>query len=269
METAMSSRLTIATLDATFRREIAEHRLNRFLHVHLSLCALVGLLPLFTPDAAGRSAPAWVLQAVLYCLSLSSMLIGLSAAQGDADEFPMLFTQPVGRAAWLAGKSIALAAVLVTASILTIVPAALISGLTPSLGFVGAAAAGVCVVMSLIGLAIGCWIRDHVRGLLAGLGAWFVLLFGVDLLLLAVSGAAAVQRNPSVWALPLMLNPLSALRVTMLFTFDQTAPAGIGIGTLVGWWLAHGGSWLAGLLSAWIAATFTFAVAGAERRLDP
>src|SRR5215207_6316268 len=106
-----------ATIDAAFRREIAEHRLNRFLHVHLTLCAVVGLLPSFTPDAAARSAPAWVLQAVLYCLSLSSLLLGLSAAQGDADEFPVLFTQPVGRATWLAGKSAALAAILAPASI--------------------------------------------------------------------------------------------------------------------------------------------------------
>ena len=50
-------------LDAVFRREIAEHRLNRFLHVHVTLCAAAGLLPLFTPDAADRSAAAWVLPA--------------------------------------------------------------------------------------------------------------------------------------------------------------------------------------------------------------
>ncbi len=267
METVMFIPLRIATLDATFRREIAEHRLNRFLHVHLSLCTLAGLLPLFTPDAAARSAPAWVLQAVLYCLSLSSLLLGLSAAHGDADEFPVLFTQPVGRASWLAGKGIALAALLGPASILTITPAALTSGLTSSLTFVGSAAAGVCLVLSLLGLAIGCWVRDHVRGLLVALGVWFVLLFGVDLLLLALSGAVLVQQHPSTWVLPLMLNPLSALRVTMLFTLEQTAPAGIGTGSLVGWWLGHGGLWLAGLLSTWTAAMFALAAAGARRRL--
>ncbi len=37
-------------------------------------------------------------------------LLGLSAAHGDADEFPVLFTQPVSRAAWLGGKAAALAA---------------------------------------------------------------------------------------------------------------------------------------------------------------
>ena len=159
----MAATRYIATIDAAFRREFAEHRLNRFLHVHLTLCTVAGLLPLFTPDAAARSASAWVLQAVLYCLSLSSLLLGLSAAQGDADEFPMLFTQPVGRATWLGGKAAALAALLIPASMLTITPAALTSGVTWSLVFVGLAAAGVCLVLALLGLAIGCWVRDHVR----------------------------------------------------------------------------------------------------------
>jgi Cu-processing system permease protein len=267
-ETIMFAPAHIATIDATFRREIAEHRLNRFLHVHLTLCALTGLLPLFTPDAAARSAPAWVLQAVLYCLSLSSLLLGLSAAHGDADEFPVLFTQFSGRATWLAGKGAALAALLGPAVALTIAPAVLTSGLTSSLLFVGAAAAGVCLVLALLGLAIGCWVRDHVRGLLVALGVWFMLLFGVELLLLAISGSPLVQQHANLWALPVMLNPLSALRVTMLFTLERTAPASIGTGMVVGWWLGHGGLWLAGVLAAWGAVTFRIGVAGARRRLD-
>jgi len=264
----MLARIQISTIDASVRRELAEQRLNRFLHVHLTLCAVTGLLPLFTPDAADRSAPAWVLQAVLYCLSLSSLLLGLSAAHGDAEEFPVLFTQPVGRATWLTGKSLALAALIVPASILTIVPAALTNGITPLLLAVGGAAAGVCLSLALLGLAVGFWVRDHVRGLLLALGVWFVLLFGIDLILLALSGSAWVQRHPDLWALPMMLNPLSALRVTMLFSIEQTAPASVGAGPLVGWWIGHAGVWLAGMVTAWTAAMFVLSAAGAQRRLD-
>ena len=258
----------LATIQAAVRRELAEQRLNRFLHVHLTLCAIVGLLPLFTPDAADRSAPAWVLQAVLYCLSLSSLLLGLSGAHGDADEFPVLFTQPVARETWLAGKSPALAALLLPSSILTIAPAALTAGISPVLAFVGAAAAGVCLSMALLGLAVGFWVRDHVRGLLLALGVWFVLLFGIDLLLLAVAGAPSVQAHPDLWALPLMLNPLSALRVTMLFAIERTAPASIGAGRVAGWWLNHSGPWLTGMLLTWTAAAFAVSAAGARRRVD-
>jgi hypothetical protein len=264
----MSTPTWLATIDAAVRRELAEQRLNRFLHVHLTLCAVIGLLPLFTPDAADRSAPAWVLQAVLYCLSLSSLLLGLSAAHGDADEFPVLFTQPVARSTWLAGKSLAIAALLAPASALTVAPAALTSGMTPVLGLVGGAAAGVCLALALLGLAVGFWVRDQVRGLLLALGLWFVLLFGVDLLLLALSGSAWVQQHADAWAFPLMLNPLSALRVTMVFAIERTAPASIGAGPLVGWWLEHTGVWLAGLVGVWTAALFTISAAGARRRLD-
>jgi hypothetical protein len=257
-----------AAFDATLRRELAEHRLNRFLHVHLTLCAVAGLLPLFTPDAAERSVPAWALQAVLYCLSLSALLLGLSAAHGDAEEFPVLFTQPVGRAAWLAGKSAALAALLAPASLLLIAPAVLLDGVTPLLPVVSAAAAGVCVALAMLGLAIGLWVRDNVRGLLVALGVWFTLLCGIDLALLAVAGSGWVQAHPEAWLLPVMLNPLSALRVTMMFVLEGTAAAGVGSGRLVGWWLEHGMLWLAFLLTGWIASSFVLAVLGARRRLD-
>ena len=110
--------------------------------------------------------------------------------------------------------------------------------------------------------------RDHVRGLLIALGAWFVLLFGVDLALLALSGSPFVQQHADAWAAPLMVNPLSALRVTMLFTLERTAPASIGAGPLVGWWLEHGGVWLTAILGAWATAMFGLGVAGARRRLD-
>lgn len=264
----MRARTTLMTVQATFIREMAEHRLNRFLHVHLALCAIAGLLPLFTPDDAARAAPAWALQSVLYCLSLSSLLLGLSAAHGDTEEFPLLFTQPVGRGAWLVGKGLALAALLGPASGLLVLPAAAAAGVTLTLIALAAASAGVCLALALLGLAVGFWVRDQVRGLLLALGLWFGLLFGVDLVLLAIAGAPWVQTHATAWLIPLMVNPLSALRVTMLFSFEGTAPASIGTGRLVSWWLAHGGVWLAMMLTAWIGVAFGLSVAGARRRLD-
>jgi Cu-processing system permease protein len=264
----MTTTTFVATLRATFSREVAEHRLNRFLHVHLALCAVAGLLPLFTPDAAARSAPLWALQAVLYCLSLSSLLLGLSSAQGDADEFPLILTHPLSLGGWIAGKTAALGALLLPASLLLVAPAALTSGLSGGLLFIGVAAAAVCLVLALVGMAIGFWIRDHVRGLLASLGIWFGLLFGTDLALLAVSGAPWVHGWQEAWVLPIMLNPLSALRVTVLFGIENIAPAGIGASALVVWWLAHGGLWLTVLLAVWMAGTFGLGLAGARRRVD-
>src|SRR5690606_36626144 len=87
------SRPATAAFVAAFHREVAANRLNRFLHVHLALAGIAGLLPLFTPGDAAGAAPWWVLQATLYCLSLSTLLLGLSSAHGETDEFPLLFAQ--------------------------------------------------------------------------------------------------------------------------------------------------------------------------------
>src|SRR5690606_38363282 len=122
--------------------------------------------------------------------------------------------------------------------------------------------------LAAVGLAVGFWVRDGVRGLLATLGTWFVLLFGTDLLLLAVVGAPWLHAHSTVWVLPLMLIPLDALRITVLFGIEDNAPAGIDAGALAGWWIANGGLWLALLLTAWTAVGLLAGLAGAKRQVD-
>jgi hypothetical protein len=263
----MTSRSS-AALMAAFRRELAANRLNRFLHVHLAIALAVGLLPLFTPDEAAGSAPWWVLQAVMYCVSLSALLLGLSSAQAEAAEFPLLFTQPAPRWAWLAGKGLALSTLLVPAALLLIVPAAIAGGITRPLIAIAAAAGGVSLALAALGMALGFWVRDHVRGVLTALGVWFAMLVGTDLVLLAVAGAPWTQGHPAFWVAPLMINPLDALRVTVLFSIENAAPAGLDSGALAGWWIAHGGAWLVVLLGLWIAGGLAASLAGARRSLD-
>jgi hypothetical protein len=65
-----------------------------------------------------------------------------------------------------------------------------------------------------------------------------------------------------------MINPLDALRVTVLFSIENAAPAGLDSGALAGWWIAHGGAWLVLLLAAWIAGGLAASLAGARRSLD-
>ena len=259
---------TRAAVTAACRRELAANRVNRFLHVHLVLAASAGLLPLFTPDDVHSAAPLWVLHAVLYCLSLSALLLGLSSAHGEADEFALLFTQPAPRWAWLLGKAAGLSVVLIPASILLVLPAALGGGVTPALAGLAAAASGITLALAAIGLAVGFWVRDPVRSLLTALGTWFVLLFGTDLLLLALSGAPWLQERPALWVALLMANPLDALRITVIFDVERAAFAGLDGGGLVAWWLAHGWGWLALVVVLWTTAGFTTGLAGARRRLD-
>jgi hypothetical protein len=257
-----------AAFTAACHREVEANLVNRFLHAHLALAAAAGLLPLFTPDAVAAAAPLWVLHAVLYCLSLSAMLLGLSSAHADADEFPLLFSQPAPRWAWLGGKVAALTMVLVTASMLLVLPALWTTGATTDLVGLTLAAGGVALAMTTVGLGVGFWVRDPVRGLLTSLGVWFTLLFGTDLLLLAVSGAPWVQERASLWVALLMVNPLDALRITVLFQVEQAAFAGIDAGRLAQWWIQHAWAWQIGIVLAWTAFGFGAGLLGARRRVD-
>lgn len=254
---------------AASAREFLSHRLNRFLHAHLLLVGTAGLLPLLTPgDGLARGAAWWLLHAVLYAISLSTLLLGLSSAQAESEEFTWLLGQPSGVGPWLLGKAAALTALVVGASALLVVPTLCAGGASPALFAVGFGAAGVSAVCALIGLAIGFWIRDSVRGLIAAVAVWFVLLFGTDLALLALAGAPLVQQQPDFWVAALMANPLDAYRVTMLFAIERAAFSGLDAGRLTGWWVTHAAGWLAIVFTLWFAASTACAWLGARRRGD-
>lgn len=106
------------------------------------------------------------------------------------------------------------------------------------------------------------------RGLLGAMGVWFALLFGTDLLLLAVAGAPWIHARPGLWVAALMGNPLDAFRITVLFSVEQAAFAGLDAGGVVRWWIAHGWVWLTALILIWSAGGFLAGLAGAQRRLD-
>ncbi|HWA85656.1 MAG TPA: hypothetical protein VG710_05500 [Opitutus sp.] len=250
-------------------RELLSHRLNRFLHAHVLLVAVAGLLPLLTPgDALARGAAWWLLHAVLYAISLSALLLGLSSAHAEAEEFIWLLGQPRGIAPWLAGKAGALVALVMATAGLLCLPTVLAGAGTRELWTATAGAAGVSAVCALTGLALGFWVRDSVRGLIAAIAAWFVLLFGTDLLLLATAGGAAARDHPDFWVVALMANPLDAYRVTILFTVERAAFSGLDAGRLTGWWVAHAASWLTIVLTTWLAASAGAAWLGARRRID-
>jgi hypothetical protein len=126
----------------------------------------------------------------------------------------------------------------------------------------------VSAICALAGLALGFWVRDSVRGLIAAIATWFVLLFGTDLLLLAIAGGTATQQHPDFWVAALMVNPLDAFRVTVLFAVERAAFTGIDAGRLTGWWVAHAATWLAIVFTTWSAVSVAAAWLGARRRVD-
>lgn len=264
---ALPSRWSVVA--ASVRREWLSHRLNRFLHAHLTLVAVAGTLPLLTPDdGLARGAVWWILHAVLYAISLSTLLLGHSSAQAEAEEFVWLLGQPRGVGPWLGGKLLALGLIAAGSSALLAVPTLLASAGSPELATAVAGAAALSVVGAGAGLATGFWIRDPVRGLIAVVGLWFALLFGTDLLLLGIAGAPWIQDRPDAWVAPLMLNPFDAFRITVLFAVEHAAFAGLNAGRLAGWWTTHSLSWLGTITAFWALVAAFAAWRGANRRLD-
>ena len=258
-----------AVAGAALRREWLSHRLNRFLYAYLALVLAAGFLPLLTPDEGlARGAAWWLLHAVLYAVSLSSLLLGLSSAQAEAEEFVWLTGQPAGIGPWLAGKALGLVTLAGASALLLGLPTAVLGGGSPELLLVTCGAAGVASLCALAGLAVGFWVRDSVRGLIAAIALWFLLLFGVDLLLLGNAGAAWVQHFPDGWVAVLMLNPLDAYRVMVLFAVERAAFSGMQAGQLTDWWIGHAALWLGLSTLAWAGLAWLASWLGARRRLD-
>ena len=65
-----------------------------------------------------------------------------------------------------------------------------------------------------------------------------------------------------------MINPLDALRVTVLFSIENAAPAGLDSSALARWWIAHGVLWLVPLLLVWTVFGLAAGLVGALRKLD-
>lgn len=269
MRMTMNAPSLVTVFRAAAGREVLSHRLNRFLYAHLTLATAAGCLPLLTPgDGLARGVVWWLLHAVLYALSLSALLLGLSSAHAESEEFTWLLGQPAGIGPWFLGKVVALAVLVAAASTLLVVPTLLAGGGSADLLLAGAGAAGVSVLCALAGLALGFWVRDSVRGLITALAVWFVMLFGTDFLLLGIAGDAAMQAHPDLWVAPLMANPFDAYRITILFVVERAAFTGFATGRLTAWWVMHAGLWLTTMLSGWMAMAGVAAWLGARRRTE-
>ena len=76
------------------------------------------------------------------------------------------------------------------------------------------------------------------------------------------------MARPGLWVALLIGHPLDAFRITLLFSVEQAAFAGLDAGGLVRWWITHGWTWLTMLVMLWAVGGFATAAVRARRRLD-
>ena len=105
-------------------RELHAAVLNRLILSFSAVASLAGLAPLFADVGGDPTATAayMLLQATLYLIPLVSLLIATGSAQSEAEEQPILMSQPVRRGSRVIGKFLALWLVIAIAALLLVAP---------------------------------------------------------------------------------------------------------------------------------------------------
>ncbi|HEX5177288.1 MAG TPA: hypothetical protein VFV83_09680, partial [Chthoniobacteraceae bacterium] len=238
---------------AVIGRELQAAILSRYLQVFgvLALAGGVGAALLAnTADAAAM----FILQMALYFVSLFALLIGTSSARAESQEWPLLFAQPIARSTFLLGKFIALSLIFAGLMLLLFLPALFVGASGGRFVSLYGRTLALAATFVALGLSAGFLARDRVQGIVAGVSAWLVCLFGLDLIALIAAHWPFLQAVPDAWTTLLMLNPLDAFRIDALFALERVPAEAAGQATLTSWWLAHTGLWFVLISIAWMVA---------------
>ncbi len=242
-----------APLRAILRREVRGSISSRYFQVFCAIALAGGIAAtVFAEDAS--AAGLFILQLSLYCVSLFAVLLGVTSARAESQEWPLLFSQPTPRSAFLIGKFLALALIFASALLLLFLPALFTAALSLHLAQLYVYTIELTCVFLALGLAAGFLAREQVQGFIIAVAAWLFLLVGFDLVALFGAQWPLLQKIPDFWVALLMLNPLDAFRIQALFAMEQIPAEAANSTPLAAWWLAHPGLWFAGLCPLWISA---------------
>jgi ABC-2 type transport system permease protein/Cu-processing system permease protein len=242
----------VSPLGAVLLREIRGSLSSRYFQVFCVIALAGGIASIAFADEAS-AASLFLLQIALYFVSLFALLLGVDSARAESEEWPLLFSQPVPRSAYLIGKFLALSLIFTAASVLLFLPALFTSRFAEVVLLYFHTAALTCVFIAL-GLAAGFLARERVQGLILAVAAWLFLLLGFDLVALFGAQLPVLQKMPDLWVAALMLNPLDAFRIQALFAMEQIPAEAANKTPLAAWWLAHPGLWFSLLCPVWISA---------------
>ncbi len=241
-----------APLRAVLWREIRGSLSSRYFQFFCAIALAGGIAAIAFADEAS-AASLFLLQIALYFVSLFALLLGVNSARGESEEWPLLFSQPVPRSAYVIGKFLALFLIFAAALVLLFLPA-LFTSRAAHLVLLYTYTTELTGVFITIGLAAGFLARERVQGLILAVCAWLFLLLGFDLVALFGSQLPLLQKTPDLWVSTLMLNPLDAFRIQALFAMEQIPAEAANKTPLAAWWLANPGLWFSLLCPIWICA---------------
>src|SRR5262249_27292769 len=228
------------SLKGLLLREFRAAFMNRYFQVFAALSLLGGVMAVFFSETA-NAISFFVVQIAIFLVSLFALLAGVSSAQAEREEWQLMFSQPVPRAAYVIGKFIAYLSIFAGVLVLLILPA-LFSGTSAQLIVILYMQTLLLAAAFLaLGLAVWFFFHDRAQGLIIGATAWLFMLFGVDLAGLFIARFEFMQKMPDLWVSMLMLNPLDAFRIHALFVLEQVPAEAANKTPLANWWITHAG----------------------------
>lgn len=258
MSRIFPSSLEVAPLRAVLLREFRDALINRYFQV-FSVLSLLGGAAAFLLSEDAHSIAFLILQISLYFVSLFALLAGASSAQGERDEWQLLFAQPVPRAAYVLGKFIAYLSIFGAVLLLLFLPGFTSGSGGQRIAMLYVQTLLLAATFLTLGLAAGFLAPDRAQALIAGISAWLLLLFGIDLIALFAARWELVQKFPDLWVSLLMLNPLDSFRIEALFALEQIPAEAANKTPLASWWIAHASLWFNLIATCWSAAAITLA----------
>ena len=249
---------------AVFFREAEAAFKNRFLQVFTLLALAGGLSSVWLSENLEAMAH-FTLQVCLYSVPLFALLLGVSSARMESEEWPVLFSQPVSRSLIFLAKFFAGWILFGLFLVFLFLPGWMVGGpflMTASRWF---ESAGLASIFLALGLCVGVSAGDRVRALITGLVAWLVLFLGFDLAVAALANWPVMQRLPGFWAGLLMVNPLDAYRVQALFSLEQIPPETAAKTPLAGFWIQHARACFFSMAALWTSGLLFLTLRRVER----
>jgi Cu-processing system permease protein len=239
-----------SSLEALLLREFRAALINRYFQVFAALSLLGGITAsLFSENA--DAIGFFIVQIALFLVSLFALLAGVSSAQAEREEWQLMFSQPVPRAAYVVGKFIAYLSIFAGVLLLLFLPALFSGAMVHRVAILYFQTLLLAAAFLALGLAAGFLAHDRAQALIIGATAWLFLLFGVDLIGLFAARFEFMQKVPDLWVSTLMLNPLDAFRIHALFALEQIPAEAANKTQLANWWITHAGLWFATIATIW------------------
>lgn len=200
----------------------------------------------------------FLLPVLLYGIPLAGLLAGVVAWQGDAGEEGLLATRDPGRLSRPLGKWLTWSGLLSVATLCLILPSLPTASNSGGVLSLWAYSIGEVALFVALGLALGRLCRDAVLAHSMALMLGLLAIAGGGVIMWVAAYQPAFQEHPGLWTFLLMLHPVEALRISLLFSLENLPFDARQLPPLTVWWLAHPGLWFAFLSAAWSALALGF-----------